>query len=382
MKILHLIESLSLGGAEKRLINDLRFMDRDRFENTVVTLLKDNKLENEILNLGIRIYKLNLKGLFDFKNILRLIKIIRSNKIDIVHTQLFWADILGRIAGSIACVPVIITTVQSSVYEPGNPYLFSLKRKWLDRITGYLFNDGYIAVSEFVKKSIMTRLGIKGSKIKVIYNNVDISNFDGTGTDRKKLLRKEIGVEGSDIVFSIVGRLNPPKGHKFLFEAISMMETNSSSIMLLVIGDGPSQKELENLSKKLNIEKKVRFLGLRNDVKDLIGISDVFVFPTLSEGMPVALLEAMAMQKACVASRIAPVEEVIEDKKNGYLFTPGNSEELALILKDLCFAKEKMEEIGRNAFLSVREKFSAEKMAKELERYYEDIIKEKRKNIA
>lgn len=380
VKILHLIESLEFGGAQRRLVNDLRYIDKNRFENIVCVLFNSLSLEGEIAASGVKVYRLDFKSVFNVPGFFRLLKAIRVFKPDIIHTQLFWADIFGRIAGKILGIQYVVSTIQSSVYEPESGYLFSRKRKLLDYVTGKMVNGKYIAVSKSVKESIIRRLGIKRNNIRVIYNYVDSSSLNKIDSGEADKLKNELGIADSDIVLSTVGRLNPPKGHRFLFEAFSILKPEFPSLKLLVVGDGQSRSELGAYARSLGIEKKIIFLGLRQDAKELIAVSDIFVFPTLSEGMPVSLLEAMTLRKVCVASSIGPIREVIEDKKTGYLFSPGNSQELASVLRSILKSGDGMiNEIAMRAARFVSEKFDASKAVDELSSFYEEVNAENRK---
>lgn len=272
----------------------------------------------------------------------------------------------------------MISTIQSSVYEPGNSYLFSHKRKLLDSLTGKLFNNKYIAVSNFVKKSIIRRLGIKENKVRVIYNCLDFSGLYTPGDGVLQGLKNELGLSGNDFILSTVGRLNPPKGHRFIFEALSILKPSFPNLKLLIIGDGPSRQELEEYAGKLGIEKEVIFLGMRDDVRDLLAISDIFIFPTLSEGMPLSLLEAMAMRKPCVASAIEPIKEAVEDKNTGYLFSPGDSRGLAAVLENIFKVPGEMKETAMRGAAFVRDRFDANRAAGELTGVYEELAMAKR----
>lgn len=380
LRIMHIIEGLSLGGAERRLVNDLKFINKLRFENAVCVLFNRLDLEKEVSVLNVPLYKLNLRNSADFPCFFKLLKLIKSFNPDIIHTQLFWADILGRAAAKISGVSAVVSTVQSSVYEPESGYLFSRKRKLLDRITGMIINGNYIAVSEFVKKSIVRRLKIKEGKVRVIYNYVDSSGFEKLAPKAKDRLRNRLGLSEEDIVMSTVGRLNPPKGHHFLLEALAILRPEFPTLKLLIIGDGPSRNMLEECARRLGIEREAVFLGMRPDVQELVQISDVFVFPTLSEGMPISLLEAMAMQMPCVASAIGPILEVINDGENGYLFSPGDSQGLASVLRGIFKSRDKMEEVGLKGAISIRDKFSAAEAVERLSALYEELCARENNN--
>ena len=375
IRVLHIIESLSLGGAERRLINDLKFIDKSKFENAVCTLFNRTPLEEEIRALHIPVFKPELRDFKDVLGFYRLIALIKSFRPHIVHTQLFWADVLGRITAWISGVPIIVTTVQSSVYEPDAGYLFSRKRQCIDLITGHFFNRRYIAVSESVKNSISRRLGVKAEKIEVIYNSIDFNDFKKNDAKQESArLKNELGVTAAEIVLVTVGRLNPPKGHQFLFKALALIKPYIPSFKLFVIGDGPIRKELEAHVTTVGLRKEIIFLGQRNDVKELLALSDIFVFPTLSEGMPISLLEAMALAVPCIASSIEPIREVITDSQTGYLFQPADSHDLASAIRRVCESTQLRKKVGLRGAEFVKSKFDAVKGAVQLGRLYENIL--------
>src|SRR3989338_3200320 len=219
MNILHLIENLDIGGAQIRLINDLKFIDKKRFNNTVCSLTPNGRLSKEISELGIKVYALN--GIKSAGNFLKLANIIKENRIDILHTQIFFADLYGRLVGKLLKVPAIVSTVQSSAYEPDNKYLYSLKRKLLDRFTGRFCNKKFIAVSEFVKSSISRHLKISPKDIEVIVNYVDIDKLNEVEKENLSSLRNELALGANDTVLVTIGRLNPAKGVQYLLKALS-----------------------------------------------------------------------------------------------------------------------------------------------------------------
>jgi len=377
VRLLHIIESLEQGGAQRRLINDLKKIDRTNFEHSVCYLFGQGELRKEIEDLGISVLPLNLKSPKNlFKAFSQLTRLIKQSRPDIIHTQLFWADFYGRLAGRFCGIKFLICTVQSAVYEPENSYLYSFKRKLVDRTLSKYFTTRFVAVSEYVKESIVRRLGIKHEKISVIPNSIDTSNFVPGENEEKEKIEKELSLHKKDTILLTIGRLNPAKGHYFLIEAIYKLKESFPSLILLVAGDGPSKEELITLKNRLGLKEQVRFLGERPDIKNLLNASDVFVLPTLSEGLPVSLLEAMAMQKICLASKIEPIKEIIEDGANGFLFEPGNSEDLARVLSHTLKIQNGTSQIAKRARENTLQKFEALKAAQALERFYREIIKD------
>lgn len=375
MNILHLIENLDIGGAQVRLINDLKFMDRKRFNNVVCSLTGKGSLAMDIAALGIKTYTLN--GIYNVGNFFKLANIIKQNRIDIIHTQLFFADLYGRIAGKLLGVPFIVTTVQSSAHEPDSGYLYSPKRKLLDRFSGWLCNKKYIAVSESVKCSIIRHLKINPEKIEVILNYVDIDELNKVKAENLNTLRRKLSLNTQDTVLITVGRLNPAKGIQYLLKALSKVIKHHKSIKLVIIGDGFYRKYLEGLSCDYGLIDNVIFLGERNDAKEILHICDIFVFPSLSEGLPLSLLEAMAIGKPCIASHIGPNQEVITDGDNGILFKPKDSDALEKAIITLIFNPEKAKRLGQNARDYIRIKFDPLNNARLLEEFYSNLVSRK-----
>lgn len=368
MNILHLIESLDIGGAQLRLWNDLKFMDKNRFKNIVCSLNGSGRLSQQIKDLGIPVYSLN--GVYNLGSALKLASIIRKNHVDIIHTQLFFSDLYGRLMGKIFGVPAIISTVQSSVYEPENDYLYSLKRKLLDSYSGRLCNKKFIAVSEFVKSSLSRRLKISAHKIEVIPNYVDFQALNSIERQDLDSLREEFSISPGDPILITVCRLNPAKGVQYLLKAMQQIAGQHKFVRLFVVGDGFYRDYLERLVKEYELESNVVFLGERNDVKQLLHISSIFVFPSLSEGLPLSLLEAMACGLPAVASDIGPVREIVSDGRTGVLVASKDSAAIAKAVSSLIADPKKAKEIGECGRDLVKDKFSPCKNIKVLEDFY------------
>lgn len=372
IKILHLIESLSRGGAENRLVNDLKNINKDEFAHSVCYLFEKGEPQEETLNLKIPVYGLKLKDIYQFhKCLFKLIQIIRLEKPNIIHTQLFAADIYGRILGKLLRIPVV-STIQSSVYEPGIEYFRSPKRRWLDSFTGRFCNTKFIAVSNFVKESIIKRLHFKEEDIEVIYNYIDVNKFSFNNSYDS--LRKKLGLNQDDIVLITIGKLNPPKGHRYLFEALPSVIRQSPSTKLLVVGDGPDRNKLLKLRDNLKLERCISFLGVKNNIQELLSISNVFVFPSLSEGFPLSLIEAMSMKIPCIAFNTGPMPEAIENGKTGILVEPKNSQALADAIITLANNSQKTLKLSTAARKSVFNNFSALRNAEKLMCLYKNIL--------
>ena len=369
-RILYVIESLGCGGAEKRLVSDLKHIDQSRFSCVVCHLYPDETLKGELLKLKIPVYNLGLQNVYEAgKALIGLRALIRKHRIHLIHTQLFGADLYGRLAGGFSRRRVI-ATIQSTLYDRSLASFFSLKRKIADRTTARFFCHRFIAVSHHVKKILEEELGIQSSKISVIHNSVETAAFAQPPSDGRETFLKTLKLRGKGPILLHVGRLIPEKGHRYLLTAMQKILDRFPDTVLLLAGDGPERGALEALCLSLGLEKNVFFLGNRSDVRELLHFSDLFLFPSLREGMPLALLEAMAAGKPCIASQIGSLKEVIEEGKTGILVPPRDAERLAEAACSLLRSPENSRRMGENATRLIREKFDAEANVRKLEALY------------
>ncbi len=371
MRILHLIDSLGIGGAERRLLNDVVRLNHDCC-HTVVHLFSDTSMADLFLKNGIPVIGLGLRGLLDVNAIPRLRNLIRQIRPDAMHTQLFGADCYGRVVARAMGIPVI-STVQGSAYESPDPYLRSGKREWIDRLTARTCVAHFVAVSDFVKQSVVRRFRIPEERCSVIPNAIDPQLFETVGSERVRRLKEELCLpEGSKILITI-GRLDPPKGHRFVLQTLTLLQGSLSKLYWLIVGNGCCRQELERQTEALGLQTHVRFLGTRRDIPELLALSDLFIFPSLSEGLPLVLLEAMAAGKPCVAFRLGPMPEVIADGVTGLLTEPGSAQALAQAIATLLKDPSRCEALGQAGRARVREHFHADETARRLGALYRQV---------
>jgi glycosyltransferase involved in cell wall biosynthesis len=371
IRVLHVIEDLSFGGAQRRLANDLAFLDKEVFENKVAYLFDKAGMHDAFAALGVACALLE-GGLA--RKVARLRKLIREFSPDIVHSQLFFANILARLALAGNARVRLVTTLQYPDYDKTLATgVYSLKRKIAERITLFLKMPHMIAVSSYVGDSFRNALGVREA-ITVIYNSVDIEQFNVRHDPiAKERIMQHYDLKGFSFLLCAAGRLVPQKGFAYALQALAFLKKEYAGLGLVIAGDGPARGELEKLARALNCHDRVRFVGTV-DVRDLLRVSDVFVFPTLGEGLPLVLLEAMAMQVLCVASKIPPVEELIVDGKNGFLCVPQDPENLACIISKLVYNISQYDSMRRAARATVADKFEARLCARQLGDFYKDII--------
>lgn len=368
IKVLYIIDSLFVGGAEKFLVNLVNAIDPDKFEVWVCCLWSSGPLEKD-LNLPLdRIITLNFGGYKDYKAYIKLCKFIAQQRFDVVHTQIFPSNTVGRICAFFMRVPVIIATEQ-------NIYQWKLRKHvFVDRILAYI-SDRIMAVSEEVKKFTISQEKIPEEKFIVIPNAIPVDRYDSgrLKIDIKKK-KNDLSLPDNSLVIGTVATLINQKGHKYLLEVAKILAEKIPDIHFLLIGEGPLRRELEQFTKQLKIDSKVHFLGVCGDVDELLGIIDVFVLPSLYEGLPLALLEALAMRKAVVATKVGGIPEVVEHGKNGILVEPRDPEGLAEGIVKLIRNPNLAAKMGEEGRKIVEEKFSTNVVVRKLENLYEELL--------
>ena len=313
MNVLHVISALPVGGVENQLCLVLKRYDRARVFPCVCSLGDKGEVGREIEAAGIEVVSLNkLRHGFDWGIVRDLMRVIRQRGIHVVRTHQYHANLYGRLAAYLCRVPCIVPSIHN-VYTRDR----KLHRRVLNNLLGRI-SDRVIAVSGAVKDDIMAYDGLSADKITVLYNGVEEGRFagiDGAGA------RSVFGIPADADVVGTVGRLTHQKGQEYLVEAMSVVLKEFPRTLLLIVGDGPAGSGLRGLVKQRGMEGSVIFTGSRKDVPDMLAAMDIFVFPSLWEGLPNALVEAMAAGKPIVATDIKPNREVLGSGQTG-LFVP------------------------------------------------------------
>ncbi len=377
INILHIIESLGPGGAERLMTSTLRYLDRDRFRSVIAYLYDEDHFSDDLLGMSFNVYKLHAKNIYQAPKIIKsLLKIIRDEKIDMIHTHLFGASIYGRLSGWLSRVSSIVTTLHNPDYSPyftfRNKFSFE-RRRFLDRLSGNLFNDSFIAVSEAVKESAERFLGFKD--IKVMYNSIDPDEFEPLSDKERSEERKRLGIPDGCIALVIVGRLDPQKGHTFLFRALNDDRLKGRDIKLFVAGKGQLENELRREVEALGLQDKIVFLGSTKDVRGTIGCCDIFILPSVYEGFGIALLEAMALKIPCIASYVDGVKEIVVDKKEGLLVEPCSPQSITEAIVHLIENPDKRSNMVEAGYSKVIKDFNIKKQVRLLEDVYSHVLR-------
>lgn len=366
--ILQLMTDSKIGGAEKVVLSLATGLSKERFNVYVCSLTKRGLIFEEMEAAGVKVYSLGMRNIFDFFKIFKLIRILKSQNIQILHSHLFHANILARIVGKLVGVPIIISTEHIMGLE-GRLRLF------LNRLTS-IFVDRFVAVSFGVENFLVNRVGISSYKITVIQNGIDSNkfNFDNLNKENRK---KEFGFVASDKIVGTIARIHKQKGHIYLLQAAKEVIEKIPEAKFLIVGDGPLKKNMEKLSKDLKIAKNVIFLGFCKDIPSIMSILDILVLPSLWEGLPITILEAMAMKKPVIATRVGGTLEVVENDLTGVLVEPKDCHSLSQAIIRLLRNVPLMDRLGKAGYTKVTEYFNIARMLKKTEDLYNGLIEEK-----
>jgi glycosyltransferase involved in cell wall biosynthesis len=388
LHVAHLIENLGPGGAERLLYTNLKHFDPQRVRSTVITVYPHaTHWVEPITELGVPVVSLDCRNTRDIpKGIKRLRAWLQTNRPDLVHSHLWAANIIGRIAGRITNIPVI-----SSVHNPDHePQAWSdgadvslITRhavKALDRWTANLGSDRLIAVSDYVRKSASRDLHYSFDSVELVYNPFDVDLMkEPTGKHRTDLLR-EIGLSADSLILLNVARVSPQKGLLYAVRALPAILRQYPRVHLLSVGattDPRWTAELKREAGALGVGDHFHMLGARPNVVDFLRACDIFVFPSLYEGLGIALIEAMAAGCVCVATNTGPIPEVVQNGKDGVLVPPADPDALAHVICDLLGSPDRRAHLSTEARQTAFRRFQPKESAEQLMSIYESVLSQR-----
>ena len=372
IQTIHVIYRLDTGGLQNGIVNLVNNMDTSKFENIICCLTQGGDFEKR-LNKNIKVSKMFKKPGNDYQLYIKLIKYLKEIKPTIVHTR-NWAGMDGIIAAKMARVPIIIHGEHG--FEIADLISQNRKRKFIRKLVLSTMVDKIVTVSKNLKNRLINEIKIKPEKIIHIPNGVDTNKFN---IYRKEFTRKKFGFKKEDFIIGIVARLDPIKNHKTLFFAFKEIVKNYPQVKLIIVGDGPLREELKEKSYQLGIKNKVIFMGERDNVPEILKTFDIFVLPSLNEGMSNTILEAMATGIPVIASNVGGNPELVIDGRTGFLFSPNDVESLVQKIKTYILHPELKQKHGYNARKRVEEKFSLDQMVRRYEELYLELVERKLK---
>jgi len=366
IRILHVIDTmLGMGGMEKGVVNLIRGMDPTHFEHVVCVMRSLGSLTDSIPRDRAQVICLGETGSGLRFQALGLARQIRAAKPDVVHSR-NWGTIEAVLAGSVLGSCSLVHSEHGMESEsPAEP----LRRRWLRRLA-FQLADQVMSVSYHLRDHYARNTGFAADRIGVIHNGVDTDLF--YPRDQKRVItRDQLGIAQDEFCVGIVGRLEPVKDTLTLLRAATAFPDTWGAWRILIAGDGSDLPVLQEfLRTRPSLRDRVTFLGEIQDVPEFLNCLDVYVLPSLYEGISNSLLEAMASGLCVIATAVGGNSEVIVDGESGLLFPVGDSDSLAERLNMLYQRREVRARLARRAIDRVKEQFSLQSMVRNYEQMY------------
>lgn len=368
-RILHIFAAMDRGGAETFIMNVYRKIDRTKFQfDFVVTTDKKCEYDDEIYSLGGNIYSLPNPSKGDYKKYKQgLIKVIQANgPYDAIHSHVHhFSGLILRIAQK-ENIPVRISHSHST--QDGHQTTFKRNLyRWFMRNLILKYSTNMLGCSEAASESLFGKKNMSNQRICTLYNGVDLEKYKDSKETRDEM-KKNMHVPEDAFVIGHIGRFNEVKNHFKILDIFESIKRKNKDAYLVLVGDGPLRKEIEELAKERNLKSAIKFLGIRNDVSNILQAMDVFLMPSLYEGLPVALVEAQAAGLPCVVSDSVTLEANLNCVYFKFISLNASSEEWNNAINQ---AFEKGRASWNTRYEAISKKgYDIDKVVKKLEKIY------------
>jgi len=362
--VLLLSTSSGPGGAERVISSLAASLDPARYR-AVVCLFRTGWIKERSENLGIPTHVIPTQGMTDWRWACRFRNLLKDEQVDLIHAHEFDANVQGAAVAAYLGIPLVATV-------HGKHYFWEKLRRrlayrWVSR------HATMVSVSEDLKRFIVQNVGIDSTRITVIYNGVDVPLAQDPANI--ETCRREMNLPEIDRVIGVVGNLYPVKGHKYLIDAIPAVLEKYPNTSFVFAGRGQLESDLKQQVNRLGLDKRVHFLGLRQDIPRILALLDVFVLPSLSEGLSMAILEAMMAGKPVIATRVGGNPEIVLDGETGFLVPSKDSHALAERLITLLTDRHLAAQLGANGQRRAEGQFSLQTMVNAYQSLYEERLR-------
>jgi glycosyltransferase involved in cell wall biosynthesis len=349
--------SSAYGGGERYLKLLFDRLDRTRYR-AILICPEPGPFVGRMKERGVETYLVHLAPLFNPIALWRLTRLLAQERVTILQTHGARANFYGRIAGRLAGVPVIISTVHNSLKDYEVPSF----TRWLYAVALRVtlpFVHRIICVSDSNCRDLIDECPAAAAKTQTVYNGVDPSAFPSQPNRQK--IRQEFGITEGPVLVTIA-RLTEAKGHRYLLQALPCLLETWPRLCCMFVGDGDLRDQLQRLAVELAVERSCRFVGVREDIADILAAADIVALPSLSEGFPFVLLEALAMGCPVVASQVNGVPELIENHKTGLLVPARDPRALSAAIREVLSDPTAASKMGAEGRTVVHERFTVDRM--------------------
>ncbi|MCX8130843.1 MAG: glycosyltransferase [Clostridia bacterium] len=351
MNIGFVCSSDGIGGAEKNIKLTCEHLNKKGFSTSVILLRNCPKLKDFYEKNNIEVYSFNLVSIRSvLKDFVRLCSLLRSKKFDAIQLFGLRTNIIMRPIGKLIARTKVVTAVVST----------DDWRKWyhimLDRITAP-FVDMYVSNSIAGKEAVMKREKVKESKIKVVYYGINLDSYEPLTEGEKEAARGKYGIKAQNFVISEIANLRIMKGHKLVIDAVENLVKDFDNIRVIFAGKDDSNGEIPNYIKEKRLEKYFILAGFVDDIRSLLGITDLFLLPSDWEGMPTCVLEAMSMKVPVITTKVGGIHELTGDD-GGILIPKGDSKALERAIRTMLGNENTRKNCVMNGYIRAKEIFS------------------------
>ena len=371
IRVLEIIDDASLGGGQMHVLLLSKYMQREENIEVAIATEVTGWLVNQAQILEIPTYAIAISNKLTWQSFQNIYQVLKSQKFDVIHTHGGTAGFWGRlVAASLQNRSKIIHTYHGLHYL-NTAQTKSLKQKIktaifqkIDQLLLSITDQIICVCRSDYEKAIAAKVA-SPSKTSIVYNGIEIDKF--SEPLNKEISRKIFEVSPTNFIFGNVGRLHEQKGHKYLLQAFAKVADHAR---LMIVGDGELRDELMMLADELQISDRITFLGARSDIHEFLSAINVFIMPSLWEGQPIALLEALAMGKPCIVSDVDGIPEIIANGVNGYLVKPKDIAGLTQVMNKAINNPEILQQFANTGVNTITEKFLAPNMAKAIAEIY------------
>jgi len=357
MRVMHVSLGLKTGGMERLLADFARFHTRERIEPSFVALHDAGQPAVDIAAVGCRVEVLNGQNWGRVRRVRELVRLFKTSRVDVVHTHNTFAHVYATVAARLAGVPVVVHTRHGQRLGSGRGanLQFRLACRWVDRV---------VAISDDVARICRDEDHLPASKVARIWNGIDLERFRFTGP-------------APEPTAICVARLSPEKDFPTLLDAAALTIEHLPEFRLQIVGAGPEHERLERIVAERGLKGHVLLLGERNDVPALLAKAGFFVSSSLTEGVSLTLLEAMAVGLPVIATAVGGNPEVVDNGTTGRLVPAGDPEALSAAMHDLCRDRGQWQQFGVNGRSRVEKHFEIGRMVRDYEALYETLHSER-----
>ena len=368
LTVVHFTRSRRRGGAEEHMLSLARALDPDRFAPVIVCAPELAVRISADVGENVRLVSVPLCGPRDLGSVPRLSLLFRRLGADVVHSHLFSSSLVASSAARVAGVRAVIETphVAEGWRSGWRAHFFA------DRLLAHAV-DAFIAVSHANARYLTEVKRLPARKVRVIRNGISPERFARPAVPPGEL-RRALGFGPRDPVLAVVARIEPQKGHAILLEALALVRESLPAVRLAIVGEGSLRGAIEERARALRLGGSVRFVGHQTRVADWLALADVVVLPSFYEGLPLAALEALAAERAVVATAVDGTPEAIRDGETGLTVPPGDPSSLAWAILRLVRDPELARRLAREGRRTVEREFTIERQARETQLLYQEVF--------